>query len=136
MVQARELSTLRKQVIDLNEMRTEAVSRVINTKPYIAAQVYERYRTCGKPNCKCNKGTLHGPFLWIYQRKKGHKVISTTVTVGKKAEAKKLAERYVHLLAIRQQIRETDQKINTVLNEIEALLEKEIAEYVERKAKA
>ena len=128
-----DLSALRKKVYDLNKRRTDAISRVLLTKPYIAAQVYQRYRKCGKSNCKCVKGELHGPFLWIYQKKKGQKVISTTVAEGKGAEARERAKRYEELLRLRQQIRESDQKLNELLNEFEKELEGEVSEYVKRK---
>ena len=131
-----ELSSLRKKISDLNKKRIDAINRVLHTKPYIAAQVYERYKKCGNPNCKCAKGELHGPFLWIYQKKKGQKVVSTTVTKERAGEAKEMAQRYVELLRLRQQIRETDQKINELLNEYEDHLEKGVTEYVNRKEKA
>ena len=131
-----DISTLRKLVFDVNKRRTDAVNRVLNTKPYIAAQVYQRYRKCGKPNCKCATGDLHGPFLWIYQKKKGRKVVSTTVAEGKGAEAKEMAARYEELLRLRQQIRESDQNMNELLNKYEAELEREVDEYVKRKEKA
>jgi len=131
-----DISNLRKRIFDLNKRRIDAINRVLNTKPYIAAQVYQRYRKCGKPNCKCAKGDLHGPFLWIYQKKKGQKVISTTVADGKGTEAKEMAARYMELLRLRQQIREADQKMNELLNEYETELEREVGEYVKRKEKA
>jgi len=131
-----EISALRKQVSDLNKGRLDAINRVLNTKPYIAAQVYERHKKCGNPNCKCATGEPHGPFLWIYQKKKGQKVVSTTVTKGKEIEAKEMAKRYKELLRLRQQIRESDQKMNELLNQYEAKMEKEATEYVQRKEKA
>jgi len=131
-----DLSNIRKQVYDLNKKRTDAVGRVLHTKPYIAAQVYQRYRKCGKPNCKCAKGELHGPFLWIYQKKKGQKVISTTVATGKHTEAAELAGRYEELLRLRKQIRKMDQQLNKLLNEYESELEQEVSGYVSKKEKA
>ena len=131
-----DISFLRKQVFELNKRRTDAINRVLNTKPYIAAQVYQRYRKCGKPNCKCAKGELHGPFLWIYQKKKGQKIVSTTVADGKASEAKEMSARYEELLRLRQQIRESDQKLNELLNEYETELEREVDDYVKRKEKA
>jgi len=128
-----DLSNLRKLVYDLNKMRQGNIHRVLNTKPFIAAQVYERYKTCGNPKCKCARGELHGPFLWIYQKKKGQKVISTTVVKEKAHEAKELAERYEKLLRFRKKIREADQEINELLNDYETQIEKEISEYVKRK---
>ena len=131
-----EISALRKKVSDLNKKREAAIHRTLHTKEYIAAQVYERYKKCGNPNCKCAKGELHGPFLWIYQKKKGQKVISTTVIREKTAEAKEMAARYDELLRLRRQIRGIDQEINEVLNKFEAQMEREVAEYVSRKEKA
>ena len=131
-----DISALRKQVFELNKQRMEAINRVLNTKPYIAAQVYQRQRKCGKSNCKCARGELHGPYPWIYQKKKGKKVISTSVAEGKSHEAKEMAKRYEDLVRLRQQIREADHKINDLLNELEAEKEKEIDEYVKRKEKA
>lgn len=131
-----ELSALRKKISDLNKKRLDAISRVLHTKPYIAAQVYERHKKCGNPNCKCANGELHGPFLWIYQKKKGQKVVSTTVAEDKASEAKEMARRYEELLRLRQQIRETDRKVNELLNEYESYMEKGVAEYVRRKEKA
>jgi len=131
-----ELSALKKQVYDLTKLRQDVIHRVLGTKTFIAAQVYERQTKCGKPTCKCAKGELHGPFLWIYQKKTGRKAVSTTVAKDKAREAKELAGRYETLLKQRQKIRETDRKINELLNEIEILLEKGIDEYVARKEKA
>lgn len=131
-----DISVLRKKISDLNRKRDDAIHRVLHTKPFISAQVYERYKKCGSPNCKCAKGELHGPFMWIYQKKKGQKIISTTVVKEKTREAKEMAARYEELRRLRQQIRETDQKINEVLNEFESQMEKEVSEYVHRKEKA
>ena len=127
-----KVSALRQQIAALNKKRSDAIDRVMNVKPYIAAQVYERYKKCGHANCRCARGELQGPFLWIYQNKKGQKVISTTVAKGREPEAGELADRYSKLLRLRQVIRETDQKINELLNELEGYMEKEVGEYVKK----
>ncbi|MHA1166291.1 MAG: DUF6788 family protein [Candidatus Hodarchaeales archaeon] len=33
--------------------------------------VYCKYQKCGKNNCRCHSGALHGPYFWLinYQRK-------------------------------------------------------------------
>jgi len=130
-----DLSALRKKISNVEKRRFDAINRVLKIKSFISAQVYERYKKCGNKNCKCAKGELHGPFLWIYQKKKDKKVISTTVNKDKASEAREMAKRYEDLLRLRQRIREADKKINDLLNEYEANLEKEIDEYVKRKDK-
>jgi cell division protein ZapA (FtsZ GTPase activity inhibitor) len=59
--------------------------------------------------------------------------VSTTVVREKAKAAKEMASRYEALLRLRQQIRESDQKINELLNEFESYMEKGIEEYVDRK---
>ena len=134
-MQNEDLSALRKKISGLMSYRKEVIDKVLHTRTFIAAQVYDRQIKCGKPNCKCANGELHGPFMWIYQKKKGRKVVSTTVTEDKVTEAKELAARYELLLKQRQKVRETDQKINELLNEFESLLEKEIDDYVGKKSR-
>ena len=127
-----EISILKKKVYDLNKKREAAISKVLSTKPFIAAQVYPRYKKCGNPNCKCTRGELHGPYMWLYQKKKGQKVISTTIVKGKTVEAELMSMRYTKLLELRQEIRGIDQQINETLNEIESQLEVEVTTYVKR----
>ena len=131
-----DLSALRKKISNVEKRRFDAINRVLKIKSFIAAQVYERYKKCGNKNCKCAKGELHGPFLWIYQKKKDKKVVSTTVNKDMEAAAKEMAKCYSDLLRLRQRIREADKEINELLNEYENNIEKEIDEYVKRKAKA
>jgi len=125
----KDISAIRKEVYDLNKKRETAIGKVLQSKPFIAAQVYMRNRTCGNPNCKCGKGETHGPDLWIYQNIKGSKIVSMTVK-NKKMEAKEFADRYVKLRELRKLIRAYDKEINTKMNELEEILEKEIDEYV------
>lgn len=123
------LPELRKKVYLANQRRIRMLQKVLKTKPFIAAQVYERYKKCGNPNCKCHRGELHGPFLWIYQNKKGQPLLSTTVENEKRMDAKALAENYKTLMEERQILRTIDQEINGYLNAMELLLEKEAKDY-------
>jgi len=128
-----DLSALRKKIYTANTQRNTLLQNIMRAKPFIAAQVYERYKKCGNPNCKCQKGELHGPYLWIYQNKKGQKILSTTVQKGKHLEAKELADNYKELLERRQKLRELDQKINEYLNVMESILEKEAKDYATKR---
>jgi hypothetical protein len=47
------------------------------------AIVYQNEKVrCGKKRCKCNRGALHGPYWYAYQRKGGK---MTSRYIGKKA---------------------------------------------------
>jgi hypothetical protein len=128
-----EISQVRQAIARLMQQRERVLDQLLRGKPFIAAQVYERYKTCGNKTCKCHNGELHGPFLWIYQRKKDQKLISTTVDGPKEAEAKRLAASYQHWLGHRQQLRELDQQIQRRLDELEGYLEQDARAYVTRR---
>lgn len=128
-----ELSKVRRQISTLNKNRSVLLNRIMNTEPFIAAQVYERYKKCGNKNCKCAKGELHGPFTWIYQKKKDQKLISTTIKKDIAPEALALAENYKTLQDLRKQVREIDDQINLLLNTIEKILEQDATKYVSKK---
>lgn len=125
-----DLSQLRQAVARCMQQRDRVLHRVLHNKPYIAAQVYNRYKTCGNKNCKCHSGEPHGPFVWIYQHKKGQKLISTTVDGQKVADVRQLAANYQCWLEQRQQLRELDRRIQQHLDEMETLLEQEAKDYV------
>ena len=128
-----DISRIRKAIYEIDKKRSALIQKLLKTKPFIAAQVYERFKTCGNENCKCKRGELHGPFLWIYQKKKGSRVISTTVATDKQKQAKEMAERYKILITQRQGLRELDHKINIYLNSMEEILEGEANEYVTKR---
>ncbi|MHB9143602.1 MAG: DUF6788 family protein [Paludibacter sp.] len=128
-----ELSTIKKKIYDLNKRRELLLHNILNTKPFVAAQVYERYKKCGNQSCKCQNGELHGPFLWIYQNKKGEPIISTTVDKDKHWDARNLADNYKKLTNERQLLHEIDKEINEYLNEMEKLLEVEVKDYATKR---
>ena len=125
-----ELSRIRQEISICMKKRNHLLHSIMNNKPYIAAQVYERYKTCGNKNCKCHNGEPHGPFLWIYQHKKGQKIISTTVDSPKAAQARQLAANYLRWTEYRKQLRELDREIQENLDKIEKILEQDAREYV------
>lgn len=128
-----ELSKVRQQISSLNRRRTALLSSIMKTEPFIAAQVYERYKKCGSKTCKCSRGELHGPFTWLYQNKKGQKLISTSIKKDVAQEAFKLAENYKVLLEHRKQVREIDDQINLLINTMEKILEQDAAKYATKK---
>ena len=125
-----DLSLIRQNISRCMQNRDRLLHSILDNKPYIAAQVYERFKTCGNEHCKCKNGELHGPFVWIYQHKKGQKLISTTVATQKMAEARKMAANYQRWQEHRQQLRELDQSIQRHLDEMEQHLEREARDYV------
>lgn len=136
MIIMEDLSRLRQKIYSANKRRDLLLRQAMNTEPFIAAQVYERYKKCGNKNCKCARGELHGPFTWLYQKKKGEKLLSTSVPKGLAREAKSLAENYKVLQEKRKLIREIDNEINLLLNQMEQLLERDASRYVTKDKRA
>ena len=129
-----DLSHLRQAIFHAQQQRTELLHQILGSQPFIAAQVYERYKTCGNKNCKCHNGEMHGPFIWLYQHKKGYKVLSTTVDSKKVTPAKKLAASYKEWLQNRKQLRELEQTIQNYLDHMEQILEKEARDYATQRS--
>lgn len=123
------VSKIIQRIDQLNKKRFTVLKQTLNSKEYIAAQVYERYKKCGNKSCKCADGQLHGPFMWIYQKKKGQKILSTTVQKGKVPKAKKLSANYRSWTEKRQLLRELEQEIQSLLNEMETYLEQDAKEF-------
>ena len=129
----KDLSNLRQAIYHAQQQKTELLNLLMGSQPFIAAQVYERYKTCGSKTCKCASGELHGPFIWLYQKKKGQKVLSTTVDSKKVAQAKKLANSYKEWLKNRKELRELEITIQNYLNEMEQILEKDAKDYATKR---
>lgn len=124
-----ELSKIVQKIHQLNKTRYAILKQILHSPGYIAAQVYERYKKCGNKNCKCANGELHGPFMWIYQKKKGQKILSTTVQKELVIKAKKLSGNYQSWTQKRQRLRELEQEIQDLLNEMETYLEQDAKEF-------
>jgi len=125
-----DLSKLRQKISQVNKKREALLQKIMKTEPFLAAQVYERFKKCGNKTCKCARGELHGPFVWLYQKKKGQKLLSTSVPKDFAKEAKELAENYKILLENRKKVREADSEINILLNQMEEILERDAVKYV------
>ena len=130
-----DLSKLRQFIHKAQQKQLKIVEYLLKSRPYVAAQVYERYKKCGSQNCKCHSGMPHGPFLWIYQHKKGKPVLSTTIDSQKQTQAKEHAQIYKQWLKNRQELRELNQLIQTQLDEMETLLETDAKDFVTKRTR-
>lgn len=131
-----DVSQIRKGIAAANKRREFLLHQLMKIEPFLAAQVYERYKKCGNKNCKCARGELHGPFVWLYQNKKNEKLLSTSVPKELAQEAKMLADNYKDIQEKRKEIREIDSEINLLLNKIEQLMEKDALKYVTKDKKS
>jgi hypothetical protein len=89
-----ELSQIRQKICQLNQKRWELVENIMRPGKLLTASFYERFTKCSNPNCKCASGELHGPFPWIYQNRKGEKLISTSCLAEKVEDARQFSENF------------------------------------------
>ena len=47
------------------------VRDVAEIRPMLAGSLVEQYVTCGKPTCRCARGTKHGPLYYLYWKEEG-----------------------------------------------------------------
>jgi len=52
----------------LRERRRRIVRQIPDLQTVIAASLQEQRRRCGKEGCRCNRGELHGPYLYLSLR--------------------------------------------------------------------
>jgi hypothetical protein len=50
---------------ELRERRSRLMARVQDVESYLAGSLVEQSRRCGKKQCRCSSGELHGPYLYL-----------------------------------------------------------------------
>ena len=128
-----DLSKIRQKIFQLNQKRWSLLQKIMDPGKLLTASFYERSIKCGSPNCKCAKGELHGPFPWIYQNRKGQKLISTSCIPDKVEDARRFSENYKSFKEDWSQIRKLDEEINNLVAQIETLSEVDVKEFIKRK---
>jgi len=127
-----DLSQIRKKIYDLNKKRWALLEQIMNPGKLLTASFYERFTKCSSPNCKCASGELHGPFPWIYQNKKGKKLISTSCVAHMVDDARAFSENYKAFKENRAEIKGIDEEIYRLITKIETLNEVEAKEFTKK----
>ena len=124
-----DLSKIRQRIRQLNEKRWALLEYVMTPGKLLTASFYERFTKCSSPNCKCASGELHGPFPWIYQNRKGKKLISTSCVTGKVEDARCFSENYKSYKEKCTQIKTLDEEIYHLVLKIKSLNEVDAKEF-------
>lgn len=69
-----DLSKIRKKIKDLNLERFKIEMEMLNVlsrKKMLKGSVVKKYKACGKGDCKCTRGELHGPFHYLTYKEDG-----------------------------------------------------------------
>ena len=78
------LSQISNKVLTLQKKREGAELKLIRSRSKLmSGSLYQKFTACRKGNCKCTKGQLHGPFLYLSKKING---VLTQRYVGKDAD--------------------------------------------------
>ncbi len=104
----------------LNRERTDHIFSLVHGKPMIHGLPHDVFRRCGKINCRCNEGGLHGPYPALSVNKNGRQKI---VMIKKPdiAITLKAAKRYSYFQKRLAQIRKINKDIDAILEQIKEL---------------
>jgi hypothetical protein len=127
-----DISKVRQNIYLLNKKRSTLLEKVMSPGKLLSASFYIRYTKCGSPNCKCAAGQPHGPFPWIYQNRKGQKLVSTSCRQDKVEDASLFSENYTAFKENYSQIRKLDEEIGNLIMKIETLSEVNVTEFTRK----
>jgi len=110
---------LLKKLSLLNDQRTRYIFSLVQKKPMVHGLPHEVYRKCGKPNCKCVRGELHGPYNALSVNKDGgHRIVM--VKQDDAGPVMKKSRRYKYFQQTLARIRKIDKEIGETLEQIKA----------------
>ena len=58
---------LKHAVEALQERKTALLKQLLVPPDFLRASYVKQYLTCGKTNCRCQRGFKHGPFYYLVQ---------------------------------------------------------------------
>jgi len=93
------------------------LERLVRPQEMIAGSLYETYRTCGKPSCRCARGEMHGPFMALSTREQGRRSVKH-IRHGDEDWVKKRAVEYREYQKALAKLRKTNMEILAALKDL------------------
>jgi hypothetical protein len=116
----KEIKSIIKALSNLDRQRTRYIFCLVHGKPLVHGMPHNVFRRCGKVNCKCNRGLLHGPYLALSVNKGGKKKI-VMVNKPDKLTVLKEAKRYRYYQKKLVEIRKINREIDGLLERLKLL---------------
>lgn len=114
-----DISNLKKELSLLNEQRTKLIFSIVHGKPMIHGMPHEVFRRCGKKNCKCSNGRLHGPYPALSINRQGKQKI-VMIKKDDISPVLKKSKRYRFYQQTLAKIRKINREIDRVMEEIKS----------------
>ncbi len=115
----KDLNSIKQKISNLLKEENKLMEELPNllSAPMIPASFSWIYKTCGQPNCKCQKGEKHGPYPTI-QIKIDNKHKLRMVRKKDSAEVEKKVKKYKKYQDGLAKINKINTEINNLLKEI------------------
>lgn len=84
----------------LRRRKTTLIGQLPNMDTVLRGSLIERYKRCGKPNCKCAKGRGHGPKHYLSISRSNARPEMAYVPKAHHAEAAEALANYRHIREI------------------------------------
>lgn len=84
----------------------------------LSGAVCAQYKRCGRANCRCANGPLHGPYYYRFTWESG-RVVKEYIPLSQVEEVKAACARY---RAVQDQLREGRQHFQTLLSRLRSTL--------------
>jgi hypothetical protein len=116
---SKEIRSIIKALSNLDRQRTSYIFSLVHGKSLVHGLPHNVFRRCGKNNCKCKRGLLHGPYLALSVNKSGKKKI-VMVKKNDTGTVLKEAKRYQYYQKKLVQIRKINREIDGLLEKLKA----------------
>ena len=115
-----DISPLRERLRKIHDEQQELLNRMMDVGPLLKGSIYQTYRTCSYPNCRCHRDQKHGPFPAISFSING-KHHSRPIRRDDLAEVQRKADAYKRFQKALTQWRANNRESETVLENIREL---------------
>jgi len=122
-------NVMRGRVRELNRERTALLEEVLAVGVTMPGSLFERWRVCGRPGCRCARGEKHGPYLCLSVFREGRPRVFP-VARGKADVAKEAVAAYRQWRAGMQRLKQMDAQILDLLEQVRQAEEMAPAEVV------
>jgi hypothetical protein len=116
----KEIKSIIKLLSNLNRQRTNYIFSLVHGKSLVHGLPHRVFRRCGKNNCKCKRGFLHGPYQALSVNQNGKKKIIMVKKTDEKTVLKE-AKRYQYYQKKLVQIRKINKEIDKLLERLKLM---------------
>jgi hypothetical protein len=110
-----KISHLRQQIVRLRAERTILEDQVLRSRAMVRGSLLELMRKCGKAGCKCQRGELHGPNVYLSLPRPGKRSRVLPVPPEKVRILKELNSHYHAYQQFLTRIRSLNKEIESLL---------------------